>query len=134
MFRLNFGDAERLQEAMKNYEGNTEEAINEVLHSEEVSELVSNKIKRLMPVSGKHWRGKKPAAKTGKSLESLQGNLSLTVKNKKAYGYLYFPNDGTNTKRHRGQQFFFERGGETAQGEIVERCINKLITTFEEGV
>lgn len=134
MFYLDFGDVERLQDAIKNFSGNAENAINEVLHSQEVSELAYEKIKYFMPVSGKRWKGKKPAAKTGKSLRSDTGNLSLTVRSTKAYQYLYFPNDGTNTKRHAGQQFFFERGGEAAQSEIVERCINKLINNFEEGV
>lgn len=134
MFYVNFAEVERLQETIKNFPGNAENAINEVFQSQEVSELVYDKIKNLMPVSGKHWKGKKPAAKTSKSLRSNNSNLSLTVRSAKSYQYLYFPNDGSNTRRHAGQQFFFERGGEAASGDIVDRCINKIVNNFEKGL
>lgn len=130
MFRIEFSDVERLEKAIKNFPGNAENTINEVLHSQEVSDLAFEKIKNLMPVSRKHWKGKKPAAKTSKSLRSDNGNLSLTVRSAKAYQYLYFPDDGSNTRRHVGNQHFFEHGGEAAKGDIVDRCINKLVNNF----
>lgn len=121
---------DRLQKAMSEYSGNVEEAINEVLHNE-VGGSIEESIRRLMPVSGRKWKGKKAAAKTAKSLRQLPANLELTVKSSKPYQYLYFPNDGSSTNNHAGQQFFFEKGGEAVTPEIIDRCITKLINNFE---
>lgn len=133
MYNIYFADADRLLQAMKDYSGNVENAINEVLHNE-IGDLAQTEIKRLMPVSGKHWNGKKAAAKTSNSLRNLNEHLSVTVRTQKSHQYLYFPDDGTNTRRHIGNQRFFARGGENIQGEIIERCEEKLVNNFEKGV
>lgn len=125
MFKINFLGFEELEKALAEYSGNTEEAINEVLHSEEINTLAQNAIKTLMPRSNKK---KGRHAKDSNSLGKLDGNLSLTVRATKAFQYLYFADDGTNTRRHIGDQRFFERGGEEVQGDIVQRCIDKLTT------
>lgn len=133
MYSISLTEADRLLQAMKDYAGSVEEAINDVLHSE-IGDIAQTEIKRLMPVSGKHWNGKKAAAKTSNSLRNINENLAVTVSTQKAYQYLYFPDDGTNTRRHIGDQRFFARGGENIQGEIIDRCTDKLITNFEKGV
>lgn len=127
MFRIDFLEVEKLESAMREYAGDTEDAINEVLHSEEVNTLAQNAIKSLMPVSGKRWKGKKPAAKTSNSLRKQDGNLSLTIRTQKAYQYLYFPDDGAQTKNHVGNQRFFARGAEEVQGDIIDRCLTALL-------
>lgn len=132
-FKIEFGKVDKLTEALEAYEGDSEKAINAILH-EEAGDLIQEQIKKIMPVSGRHWKGKKAGAKSAKSLKNVVGNLSVTVTTTKNYQYLYFPDDGTSTRRHVGEQYFFYRGGEAAQGEVIDRCINKLINTFEEGV
>lgn len=130
-FRLDVSSFENLQKAMKDYQGDTEKAINEILHNE-ASPLIKESIRRLMPASGHSWNGKKPAAKTSKrSLTDLKENLAITVRTSKNYQYLYFPDDGTNTRRHAGNKQFFRKGGELKQDEIVDRCINRLVNDFE---
>ena len=132
--RIDYGDFDRLQQAMKEYEGNTEEAINEVLH-EKASLLIQEEIYRLMPVSNrKAWKGKKTPASKAKSLTDAKENLAITVKNTNNYGYLYFPDDGSNTRRHAGNQHFFLRGGEAKQNEIIDLCINRLIDSFDDAM
>lgn len=131
VFKLNSQDFERLEEAMKIFHSNTEEEINDVLHNEG-GQLIHDEIKRLMPMSGKRWKGKKSPAKTSNSLQIVGGNLSVTVRAKKAYQYLYFPNDGSNTRRHAGNQQFFLNGGENQKEEILNRCINRLVSSFED--
>jgi hypothetical protein len=84
-----------------------------------------------MPVSDKT---KGIHAVDAKSLRHTDGNLSTTVRSAQKYQYLYFPDDGTNTRRHVGNQQFFLRGAEDAAGEIVDVCIEKLTKSFEEGV
>jgi hypothetical protein len=130
VFRVDATEFERLQNAIKNFPGDAEEIINEVLHTEG-SQLIQESIKNLMPVSGRSWKGKKPAAKSAKSLTDMKGNLFVEVKTTSNYNYLYFPDDGTNTKKHAGNQQFFFKGAEAQQEAIIDLCINKLTTAFE---
>lgn len=128
-FDLDTKEVERLFTTVKNFPGNAEKSINDVFHND-APPIVSEEIKRLMPVSGKMWKGKAPAAKTAKSLTDEKANLSFTVKTTGKYHYLYFPDDGTNTRRHVGNQQFFKRGGENKQTEIIDRCINRIVKDF----
>lgn len=133
VFRMNDEDFAKLQTAIENFPGDAEAGINEILHNEG-SQAIQEAVRRLMPMSGKSWKGKNPPAKTSKSLRDKKENLSVTVRTSKNYQYLYFPDDGINTRRHVGNQRFFLRGGEAAKNEIIERCITKLTTDFNKGV
>ena len=133
VFSLGSHELDRLPKAMKAFRGDVESTINGVLHNE-AGDLAQEEIKKLIPVSNRDWSGKKRAARHAKSLRNVNGNLSVAITTTKNYQYLYFPDDGTSTKNHAGNQQFFARGGENVQDEIVERCINKLVNTFEEGV
>lgn len=126
MFKINVSEVDRLTQAMKDYPSDAEKAINDVLHSQEVGDLVEKSIKKYMPISEPSRRGKKKAAKNSKSLRHINGNLSLTTTTSKKHHYLYFPDDGSNTRRHAGNQQFFRRGGEAVEGEIIDRCVSKL--------
>lgn len=130
VFRIDATEFDRLQNAIKNFPGDAETIINEVLHNEG-SQLIQDAIRNLMPVSGREWAGKKTAAKSANSLTDMKGNLFVWVKTTSNYNYLYFPDDGTNTKKHAGNQQFFLKGAESQQEEIVDLCINKLINSFE---
>lgn len=118
-------DFEKLQTAMKNFQGDAAKIINNVFHGDGV-QLVSDEIQRLMPVSGRTWSGKAGPAKTSKSLTSVKENLAFTIKATNKYQYLYYPDDGSSTRCHAGNQQFFARGGEAKQSEIIERCIARL--------
>ncbi len=133
VLRIDSGKFEELQKAMREYAGDTESIINDVLHNQ-AGDLILEEIKRIMPESNRTWKGKKAPAKTGDSLMTLTGNLSVTVKNTKRYQYLYFPDDGTNTRNHVGNQMFFMRGAENQEDEIIKRCINRLCVAFEDTV
>lgn len=127
-------EIERLYNTIKNFPGNAEESINEVFHND-APPLVSDSIKRLIPTSGRQWKGKTPAAKTANSSvterKDERRNLSFAVGTTTKYHYLYFPDDGSNTKRHVGNQQFFQRGGEAKQSEIADRCITRIVNNFE---
>ena len=129
VLELNVESLDDLQRAMIDFQGNTENAINDVLHNE-ASQLIQESVRRLIPESKKTWKGKKAPASSGKSLTDEKGNLSITVKTTKQYQYLYFPDDGTNTRRHVGNQQFFQRGGESQTDEIINRCIKRLTEAF----
>ena len=137
LFRLDWAELQGMEQAMKEYQGNVEEVINDVLHNE-AGQLIHDEIKRLMPISNRTWKGKKAPAKTSNSLLVQGGNLSVTVQAQKTYQYLYFSDDGTNTTRHVGKngvpQEFFKRGGENKKEEILNRCIGRLVGAFEEAI
>lgn len=132
-FELDAKQIDRLATAMEEYAGHAGQIVNDVLHNEG-GQLIHDEIKRLMPVSGKDWKGKAPAAKKAKSLQIDKGTLSVTVRSKSKWNYLYFPDDGSNTRRHVGNQQFFKRGGENKQEEIVDRCIGRLVSDFEKSL
>lgn len=92
--------------------------------------MITEAIMTLLPESGRKWKGKRKAAKQSAPFMQTNGELSVTVKTKNAYNYLYFPDDGTNTRRHHGEQYFMYGGAEIKQDEIIDRCIAKLIEKF----
>ena len=59
--------------------------------------------------------------------------LSVTIRTKNAYHYLYFPDDGSTTRRHHGGQEFMKRGAEKKQSKIIDRIMQGLTSKFEEG-
>lgn len=132
MYKIESEELGYLQEAMAAYIGDVEKEINDVLHNE-AGQLIQSEIYRLMPVSNvKPWKGKPKHARDSQSLKNVNYNLAVKVTTKGKYGYLYFPDDGTNTQRHAGNQQFFKRGGDNSASEIVERCITRLCGSFEE--
>lgn len=127
---LNAEEFDKVLRAIEQFPGNAEKVINETLHGKG-AELIQERIRKYMPVSDKK-RG--THAVDADSMTSVGFNLSVTVKSAKKFNYLYFPDDGTNTRRHVGNQQFFLRGAEDASGEIVDIVTGKLTQTFEEGV
>lgn len=123
-------EVERLFNVVKNFPSVAEQSINDVFHND-APPMVEEKIRLLMPMSGRTWAGKAPPARTAKSLTKETGNLSFAVKTKGEYHYLYFPDDGSNTRNHVGNQQFFHRGGEMTQTEIVDLCITRMVNDFE---
>lgn len=129
-FTLSYEDTDRLADAVKRFPGDAEKVINDTLHGYG-AELIAERIKKYMPVSDKT---KGTHAVDAASLRHTDSHLSTTVLSAKKYHYLYFPDDGTNTRRHVGNQQFFRRGAEDASGEIVDTLVEKLSQSFEEGV
>lgn len=123
--KVDISGVEELQKTIKEYAGNAEEVINEVLHNEG-GQLIQDLIRRLMPESGAKWKGKKGPAKTSKSLRQEPLNLAVKIRSTKNYQYLYFPNDGSNTQRHYGDQQFFFKGAEAVTDDIIDRCLGRL--------
>lgn len=130
-FTLDASEFERLQDAMLQYEGAAGNVIDGVLH-DQGAELVKNRIAMLLPSSGRNWRGKGAAASSAMPARFSQdnGSLSVTIAARGKYHYLYFPDDGSNTKKHAGNQQFMMHGAENASPDIIDLCIGKLIDEF----
>lgn len=130
-FTLDAKDFDRLQRAIAEYGGDAEGAINEVLH-EEAGPLIYEEINPLINPSGRKFKGHSKSAKNSPwPLYDTSANLAVTVKTKSKWGYLYFPDDGSNTRKHVGGQHFFQRGGEKAAPKVVDRCLNVLIDKWK---
>ena len=127
-FELDASELDQLQEVMNEYGTGAGQIIDGVLHGEG-ADLIKDNIARILPVSGRKWKGKgasASAAMPGKFVQD-NGTLSVTIAARGKYHYLYFPDDGSNTKRHAGNQQFMRRGAEDASERIIEMCIGKLI-------
>ena len=101
-------------------------AINDVLHGEGAA-LIQRNIENILPVSGRKWNKKKKAASAAKPFEHRDSLLAVTIVSKSYYHYLYFPDDGENTKRHAGGKHFMMRGAEESEDRIIEMCLGKLL-------
>lgn len=123
---MDYREVEELQKALEGFSGNSLRIINEVLHGE-AGELIAEKAQRLLPASGRKWKKKKTAAgRTMPFQKDTAEMLAVTVKSKTGYQYLYFPDDGSNTRRHAGNQQFMRRGAEGATEDIINLCLGRL--------
>lgn len=118
------GVIEMLQQAE-----NSEKVVNDILHSYAAEEIKKD-IKQILPTSGRRWKGKKAAASSTMPFRSENIDLGVWVKNKPAYGYLYFVDDGENTRKHVGNMRFMKRGAEAAMPRIVDRIQEELINNI----
>jgi hypothetical protein len=129
VFKLESEELDAIQEKMTEYGEGAAREINEVLHGEGAREI-NDKIMQLLPVSGRRWKGKKAAASEAQPFTQEDGMLSVTIKTTNAYNYLYFPDDGTNTKKHIGNKQFMAAGAENTSERITELCIGRLTEEF----
>ena len=134
VYEIKAQSIEKLQKSLKGYAETAENEINTYLHGSGYN-LFSHSIENLIPVSDK----KKKHAKYSNSLQdrlkssrSRGGgfqNLSVTIGTKPKYDYLYFPDDGSNTVHHAGNQHFFDRGIEKKEDEAVDEMLDRI--TFQ---
>lgn len=108
-------------------------AIDEVLQSVG-AKVIKEGIDALIPRSGRRWRGKGAPARGAEWQRIDTAPLSVTVATSTRYHYLYFPDDGSNTRRHVGNKQMFKRGLEAAAPTVVEKIQDALSEAFgEEG-
>lgn len=101
----------------------------------EGAEIIIGDILPLIHPSGRTWRGKKPSSTVAKNALGVRPSspmLSVTIGSTGNYNYLYFPDDGSNTKNHYGNQQFMIRGGEAATGDVLQRCVANLLQNLNE--
>lgn len=120
-----------LTDKMKEYGAGSGQIIDKVLRSEGAEEI-KKQIARLLPSSGRHWKEKAPAASSAMPgrFDQDNGELSVTIAARGKYHYLYFPDDGSNTRKHAGDKQFMLHGAEAAAPKVVEMCVGKLAEAF----
>lgn len=127
---LDYSEVDKLQKFVEDYEPKSLQIINDVIHND-APDIIKGKIQLLVPVSGRRWRRKKTAARSAQPWkEDNSEMLATTIKTQKAYSYLYFPDDGSNTYNHAGTQNFTGRGAEASQSKIIDICLGRLSEEF----
>lgn len=131
-FELNAKAFQALADRVRAYGDDAEGVVNEVLH-EQGGPMIYERINPLIHPSGRTFKGHtRSARKTKWPLYKTDENLAVTVTTRAAQRYLYFPNDGSNTRRHAGGQHFFLRGANAAAPEILDRCMAALTREWEQ--
>lgn len=128
-FELDCNSVDEIQKLIGDYGDTALKTIDSVLHNEGAAEIKS-KIMQILPTSGRRWKGKGTAAKNAQPFTQEKEMLSVTTKTVKKYNYLYFPDDGSITRRHAGNQQFMRRGAENSVNKIIELCTGKLTENF----
>ena len=122
-FELDARSIEILENTIKEYQQGAEEKITDYLHGKGY-EILSNSIQNLIPVS----KRKKKHARNYKALRDRKKHsiLAVIVGTTSRFDYLYFPDDGSNTLHHAGEQHFFERGVEKEEENVVNGILDAL--------
>lgn len=129
-YTVDYSEVDSLAQAMERYGDGALREINDVLHGRG-GELIKQEIQHLIPSSGRRWKGKKAPASTANSLQQMNNEMmAVTIKSQTAYNYLYFPDDGSNTLHHAGNQHFFQSGAESSADQVIELCVGKLLENF----
>lgn len=117
---------EGIRNLLQKYE-NSKSIINKVIVGEGAEEIKKN-IAILLPSSGRKWKGKAQAAKVAMpgKFSKDEKMMAVTIAARNKYHYLYFPDDGSNTKKHAGNQHFMLRGAELSTNKIIDLCLGKL--------
>lgn len=130
MFALDGEDFDNLMSAMQAYGEGSADIVTDVIH--ESGDLIYEQIDPLINPSGRTFRGHSSGAQGSRWQRYDTGEpLAITVATASSRHYLYFPDDGSNTKRHFGNQQFMLRGAEAAAPMILEKGVEALIQNFE---
>lgn len=123
------GDVEEFTSLINQYGNAAQRVINDVLHKEGAQEI-KKEIAHLLPASGRNWKGKGASARSAMPGKFAQDDdlLAVTIAARGKYHYLYFPDDGSNTRKHVGNRRFMKKGAEKATSKIIDLCLGKLIT------
>ena len=129
-FSIDLSGMTELEERISKYQGDAEKAINKVLLGTGADEI-KREINIYMPRSKRKFTKthKKHAKDVSRNLTQKQVDgqpLAVWVKTVPKTQYLYFPDDGSNTKRHAGLQHFMYKGADKAKSKVIDLCLGEL--------
>lgn len=137
VFELDAKSVDTLVTAIKAYGAGAEKKITEYLHGKGY-DVLSSSIQNAIPVSddlSKH--GKNQPKGHARMMQALRdrdkgSNLAVIIGTKSRWNYLYFPDDGSNTVHHAGNQQFFQTGVERKENEVINDLLDVLNFEMEE--
>lgn len=118
-----------LMASMRKFGEGAADIVSDVIHSS--GDEIKREIDDLIHPSGRTFKGHTSSAK-GASWQRYDTSeaLAITVAATSSRRYLYFPDDGSSTERHYGDQQFMRRGAEAAAPRILEQGEDALIQAF----
>lgn len=125
IWKIDTGKTDQLITDIQRTGARAEQIISGVMQSYAGNRIIE-KITPILPESGRKWKGKRKAARQAQPLRTENKDLPVIVRSKSPYHYLYFPDDGSNTVHHHGDQRFMYRGAEAAVPDIIEQCITEI--------
>lgn len=135
MYEVDHSSLELLEQRIAQYGPGSGQVIDRELHGEG-AQLIKRAIPMKINPSGRKWPGKTASIAGspggGSRLSQDNASLQVTITARGRLGYLYFPDDGTNTRKHVGNQQFMLRGAEDKQKDIIDRCIVGLVDEFNQ--
>lgn len=133
---VDLSGVDRLTESIQKYGKESQLIITKYLVQDAI-DVIGPAITRLLPVSGRTFRGHRQGAKAAGYRTTFMSTAetvdSVIVRSRTAFDYLYFPDDGDNTDHHAGKQYFMLRGAEAAVPQVVNDICSRLAAKFEEG-
>lgn len=129
---VKFDGVEQLGERIAEFGAGAGQIIQGVYEDFGAKEIKQN-ILPLVHASGRTFKGHRQGAKGAgpeKVFTHIVKDLSLVVRTNRPFGYLYFPDDGSTSRKHAGQQHFMQRGLDMSTQTIIERCIAALTEEF----
>lgn len=133
-YSIDYQELDKIENLFNEFPDTAKAAVNNVLHSDLAVDMVEDNIQPLLPSSGRHWKGKGAAASSTQPFRKGPNELlTLIVRSKTKYNYLYFPDDGSNTVHHMGNQHFMQHGAEDSLGAIADLCAANVINEFNKG-
>lgn len=134
-FLMDYKDVDGLIKLINDFPVVAQKTINEVLHADIAVDMVENNIIPLIPSSNRHWKGKKAAASSTQPFRKGTNKLlTLTVRSKTIYNYLYFSDDGTNTINHAGEKHFMQRGADGSTSAIADLCVKSVLEEWNNTI
>lgn len=133
-YSIDYQELDKIENLFNEFPDTAKAAVNNILHSDIAVDMVEDNIQTLLPSSGRHWKGKGAAAASTQPFRKGPNELlTLIVRSKTKYNYLYFPDDGSNTVHHMGNQHFMQHGAENSLGAIADLCAANVINEFNKG-
>lgn len=127
-YEVDLKEFDDLQQKIEEYGDKSKRVVDEVLHGEGAVQI-KDEISRILPASGRKWKGKSRPASVAMPGSFAQDDdvMSVTIAARGTYHYLYFPDDGTNTDKHIGNQQFMKQGADAATPDIIELCTGRIV-------
>lgn len=127
VYKLDYADMLRLNNAIAKCEGDAETRLNNYLGTTGLNKI-TNSMTNLLPLSKK---GKKHA-KTHKWYNYRRYNLALVIGISPSYYYLYYPLTATGTSRKKTPNDFLGDGLYNVYDEIVDDMVTVLDDYYNE--
>lgn len=130
--RVDYDGINQLAERMERFGSGAGQVIQGVYTDFAAGEIKEN-VLPLVHSSGRTFKGHRQSARSAgpdKVFTQTVKDLTLIVRTNRRFGYLYFPDDGSNTRRHAGNQRFMQRGLDQSTDAIIERCVAALTEEF----